>query len=640
MFTKSSNWQRLSILVAFAAVAAAAACSGGGNPTAVYPAGANNGVASAGSYQLPTTNGFNSTMLVSGTGTLSLSSSASAPSVGAIPQAKQRAQTGSSNSGLVYYTVTATSALTIKSISVSIGFTSPPTTSVYLAYWNGTEWVANSTPGTYSAGAVALTLPNSAFPITLTSGQSLYLVAYEGQQIGTPVPAPPAVSPSVLTISEGTAQTVTVMSKPGFTITAASSNTGIVTVSPTSAPVPSPSAGSSLGSVTFTLTAAYAAGTATVSFTDSIGQTTNVQVTTNDNYAPPSPPATATISLGDTLGVTIITQPNSTVTATSSNTAVATVPASATAAGGNASFTITSVAAGTTTITFTDAFGNSGSMVLTVSGVKNGAFTSGMANWTNCSYAHTALTAAVNESTPSPVIPLPTQSPGAATAAVATTSLTGLSAQVTPPPNDNPSPPAGVTSPAPSVLGNYVALVGTINAATVASPKGEFGICQQIVVPSSPSALYLSFWEWEGNTEYTFKDADEDAVILDSTGTTVQQTLFVENHCYADALIGQAPGQATSSGCWPAAYGGDSGDFKDWIGGGFWTQRGPYNLSAYAGQTITLYLGNWSFFANAASKYANFIYVGNVQLIPSATFPTVTTSHANRTTYTMTLKHP
>jgi len=636
VFTKSSNWQRLSILVGFAAVAAAAACSGGGNPTAVYPAGASSGIASAGSYQMPTTNGLNSTLSVSGTGTLSVSASASAPSVGAIPQAKQRATAGSSNSGLIYYTITATSALTIKSISVSIGFTSPPTTSVYLAYWNGTEWVANSAAGSYSAGTVALTLPSTVFPITLTAGQSLYLVAYEGQQIGTPVPPAPVVSPSSFTISEGTAQTVNVTSKSGFTITASSSDTTIVTVSPTSAPVPS------TGTVQFTLTAAYKAGTATVSFTDSIGQTTKVQVTTNDNYPAPSPPAAATTSLGDPVTVAIITQPNSTVTATSSNTAVATVPASATsqpsAPPGTIAFTVTPVAAGTSTITFTDAFGNSGAMVLTVSGVKNGAFTNGMANWTNCSYAHTALTAPVNEATPSPVTPFPTQSPGAATAAIPAASLTGLSAQVTPPPNDNPSPPAGVTSPAPSVLGTNVALIGSINSLTVPSPKGEFGICQQIAVPASPSPLYLSFWEWDGNTEFTFKDADQDAVILDSTGTTVQQTLFVENHCYADPNIGQAPGQAMTSGCWPAAYGGDSSNFKDWIGGGFWTQRGPYNLSAYAGQTITLYFGNWSFFSNAASKFANFIYVGNVQLIPSATFPTVTTSQTKR--YTMTLKRP
>lgn len=640
MFTKGPKLHRLSIAVAFGAVVAFAACSGSGNPTAVYPAGPGGStVAGTGSYQLPTTNGLNSTISVSGTGTLSVGSSASAPSVGAIPQAKQRAQTGSSNSGLIYYTITATSALTIKSVSVSVGFSSPPTASVYLAYWNGTEWVANSSPGSYTAGAVSLTLPSSAFPISLTAGQSLYLVAYEGQQIGTPVPPAPAVSPSALTISEGTSQTVTVMSKPGFTITAASSNTGIVAVSPTSAPVPAPSTGT-LGSVTFTLTATYVAGSATVSFTDSIGQTTKVQITTNNNYPSPVPaPSAVTLSLGDTVNATIVTQPNSTVTASSSNTAVATVPRSEQANGtGNVAFTVTAVAAGTATITFTDAFANTGTMVVTVSGVKNGAFANGMTSWTNCSYAHTALTAAVNESTPTPVVPFPTQSPGAATAAVPTASLTGLSAQVTPPPNDNPSPPAGVTSPAPSVLGPYVALIGTINALTVPSPKGEFGICQQIVVPASPS-LNLSFWEWEGNTEYTFKDADEDAVILDSTGTTVQQTLFVENHCYADPNIGQAPGQATSSGCWPAAYGGDSGDFKDWIGGGFWTQRGPYSLSAYAGQTITLYLGNWSFFANAASKYANFIYVGNVQLIPSATFPTVTTSQSHRT-ITMTLKRP
>ncbi len=626
----TSKWQRPGLFLVLAILAAVAACSGGTNPTFNYPS-TTGGIIGAGTYTVNAVNGVNSTVNISGSGTVTVSGSAQAPSVGAIPSAVRRATASSPNQALIYYTVTATSTATIKTLSISVGFAQAPTTSVYLAYWNGTQWVANSTPGAYASGAVTVTLPSSATPILLASGQSLYLVVYQGQQIGTPPPPAPVASPSSLQMSEGTQQTVTVTSRSGQTLTASSSDTTIVTVSPASTAVPAS------GSVTFTLTAADKAGTATVTFTDSIGQKGTVTVTTSNTFPSPVPaPSVATVGIGGTLSVAITTQPNSTVTASSSNTAVATVPASAQASStGSVTFTVTAAGPGSATITFTDTFGNTGTLQLFVSAVKNGAFANGLTNWTNCSYAHTALTAAVNESTPIPESPMPTQSPGAATTPIPAGNLTGLSAAVTPPPNDNPSPPAGVTvGTVPGVLGTSVALVGTINSLTVASPKGEFGICQQVTVPSA--GFFLTFWEWEGNTEFTFKDADEDAVVLDSTGTNVLQTLFVENHCYADPLIGQAPGQATTSGCWPAAYGGDSSHFLDWIGGGFWTQRGPYDLSAFAGQTITLYFGNWSFFANNANKFANFIYVGNVQLIPSSAFPGTTATDAMRR-YTVTM---
>ena len=642
------------ILGGFAALTlvVVAACGGGqGAPGIGYPAAPNvsnatfNTSAPA-TLTLPAASGLAvGSATVSGAGSVTVAQSVTNPSAVPVLALKKRATTGVGESGVpntpvAYITVTATSTTSLTQVKLAIAPTATiPAGSYYVAFWNGSQWVTVGKPASVSGNLIAVSTGSITPPLALASGSSLYLALYTGQIFVTPTPPPPApvASPSSQTLNLGIAGTIDVTTGQSITITAVSSNTAAATVTQ------SVTTTASSTTATFTVTP-VGVGSSTITFTDPLGHTGTASVTVvNTNPSPVPAPETATIGLGDVVTLSVPAKPGTPITAVSTNTAALTVsPASANGDNtGHATFTVTGVAAGNATVNFQDNVADQGAFTAVVSGITNGTFSTSagagsMTGWTTCSYAHTPITAVVNESTPSPVTPVPTQSPGSATAA--TTALTGLSVAVTPPPNDNPSPPAGVTSPAPSVLGANVALVGTINAGLVASPKGEFGICQKIVVPSTPASLYLSFWEWEGSTEYTMKYGDQDAVVLDSTGTTVQSTLFVENHCYADANIGQAPGQLATSGCWPHAYGGDSSLFLDWTGGGFWTQRGPYNLSAYAGQTVTLYVGNWSFFANNATKYANFLYVGNVQLVPTSTFPTVTPL-AKTKRYMVTISH-
>ena len=162
-------------------------------------------------------------------------------------------------------------------------------------------------------------------------------------------------------------------------------------------------------------------------------------------------------------------------------------------------------------------------------------------------------------------------------------------------------------------LGSYVALAGDM----ASEATGAAGICQQI----EPDATnhYLSFWAYEGGIEYSFKSADQEADILDSTGSTIQTTLFSELNCFYDPTAIGA-GSYTGSGCRPASLGGTSA-YTDWQGG-YWVQRGPYDLSAYEGQTVTLFLGVWDYFSNAGpTSYGNGMYVGNVQLTSTNVFP-------------------
>jgi hypothetical protein len=263
--------------------------------------------------------------------------------------------------------------------------------------------------------------------------------------------------------------------------------------------------------------------------------------------------------------------------------------------------------------------------------------------------------------------------------------------QVTPPPNDNPgwsgpsasNPTTAITqntgsvtisemgtsytiitpatSPEP-VLGSAVALVGlTVTASTSNAtqlPKGVIGMCQTITVPSAPT--YLSMWVWEGGAEYGWQQADEEAAIFGSYSSNVasnlQSYLFVEGNCYLDPgtgtsgsgsgaeSTGSGPGTwggvgvDVTSGCWPSAYNGDYDLYYNWIQGGFWSPRGPFDLSAYEGQTVTLFIGVYQRLNMKAGYYANFMYVGNVETTASDAFPTAAPLIRGRSLGTVTLR--
>jgi hypothetical protein len=248
----------------------------------------------------------------------------------------------------------------------------------------------------------------------------------------------------------------------------------------------------------------------------------------------------------------------------------------------------------------------------TMPGIVNGNFASGSLSpgWYACSFTHTSFSAPVNASPGPEASPSQTSSP---TPPLATTSLaTYGNIVVTPPPNLNPN----ATASLPAVLtGGHVAMAGDDNSENT----GSSGICQTVTV--SAANPYLSFWTYEGGAEYSFKYADQEADVLDSTGTTVKQTLFAELNCFWDPGTIGATGYL-GSGCIPSTYGGTS-KYADWQGG-YWVARGPFDLSAYAGQTVTIFIGVWDYYTDNSpypDTYGNEIFVGNVQLTNSSTFP-------------------
>jgi len=121
--------------------------------------------------------------------------------------------------------------------------------------------------------------------------------------------------------------------------------------------------------------------------------------------------------------------------------------------------------------------------------------------------------------------------------------------------------------------GLYDALVGNI-AANPGEESGMDGVCQQITVPTGGQ---VTLWVDEGTSETSTYNADQEADLLDSSGNTLA-TLFSEN--------------------------GNTGGY----------QQRVYDVSAYAGQTVTLFVGIYG--SGSATDY-NFIYVDDVSLAGS-----------------------
>lgn len=136
---------------------------------------------------------------------------------------------------------------------------------------------------------------------------------------------------------------------------------------------------------------------------------------------------------------------------------------------------------------------------------------------------------------------------------------------------------ATIDSSAPH-SGTYDALVGN-----TAAPEetGMDGVCQSVTVPSSGT---LTFWANEGTSETSTSTADQEVDVLDANGN-VTATLLSEN----------------------ANTGG-------------WTQK-TIDMSAYAGQTVTLLIG---IYGSGSSSDYNYIYVDDVSLTGSSTGPTPT----------------
>lgn len=105
---------------------------------------------------------------------------------------------------------------------------------------------------------------------------------------------------------------------------------------------------------------------------------------------------------------------------------------------------------------------------------------------------------------------------------------------------------------------------------TTGEVSGDAGLCQQVTIPSNG---VLSFYLWEVSNETSTTYADQEADLLDSTGTVVA-TMYLD-------------------------HGNMSG----------WTQR-SYNLGAYAGRTLWIYFGAWA--SSSSSSYYTYQYVDDV----------------------------
>jgi hypothetical protein len=635
------------IVGGFAALAliAVAACGSQGSPGTPYPAVAGVGagaVATNGvTLTMPQSSGLGvGSADVSGTGSVSLTQSVANPSAVPVLEFKQRSVTGgarpdaSSNTPVAYITVTASSAATISQVILNVAPTAPlPSGTYYLAFWNGSQWVTTGSAARVSSAGI-ITAVSGIFtpPISLAADASLYFVVYTGGVFVTPTPEPaaPVASPNPVTMSLLTTTTVYVATNAGLAVTASSSNTSIATVAASATAAPN-------GEAPFLVTA-QGAGTTTLTFTDPIGQKTTDIVTVNDTLPSPVPsPQNFVIAAGDSTTISVSTVANLTITASSSNTAIATVTSSAQANSlGTATFTVTGVSSGLATITFSDTYGDEDTATVDVSPVKNGTFTAAngtgtLGAWTPCSYLRSTLTAAVNPSPPpeatgnqAPVSPQPG---GTANATFAITSPANEVAVVTPPPNYNPTILSGAAPSVPSVIGNNVVVTGGSPAPSgVASSltEGIGGICQTITLDSTNENL--SFWVYEAGLYGPFYDADQEADILNSSGTalysgTPSSILFAELNCFGYPGV-LTESSYTSSKCIPAADGGTATSF--YYQGGYWVQRGPYNISSYVpvGSSFTLFLGVWDWATKTyPNSYGNVMFVANVQMTNATTFP-------------------
>jgi hypothetical protein len=246
-------------------------------------------------------------------------------------------------------------------------------------------------------------------------------------------------------------------------------------------------------------------------------------------------------------------------------------------------------------------------------GIVNGNFATGkLAPWTPCSFSHPGYANPVNASPPPAGTGAQATTP---TAPISLANVTKYGNSVgTPPPNYNPS------GALPTGLSSNAAMTGDQFSEQI----GASGICQTFTVPSN--ATYLSFWAYEGGSEYAFYFADQEADVMTADGTAIQKTLFAEDNCFWNPGHVGATGY-TNNGCIPPSDGSTS-SYQDFQGGA-WVQRGPYNLSAYAGKSITLYLGTWSSpsvneVTPYPATYSNEMWVTNVQMSGSSTFPSAT----------------
>jgi hypothetical protein len=227
---RSSVKTRLAFTGAALVAAALAACGGGGggggsspippptsSPTTAPPTVTATLGASPTSAPLPSL-ASGSVLLPSGSGTITMTGLTTAPSpVPTIFTVQRSASTlrpfaSGGNTAVIYVKLTATGgAVTMNGfpgVTVTLPAGSTPGT-YYVAYWaNGQQpaWESTSSPGaalSANGGTITIAAAATTTPVSLSSGQSIYLALYVGSYIppinilgcvGTPSPAPPVTA--------------------------------------------------------------------------------------------------------------------------------------------------------------------------------------------------------------------------------------------------------------------------------------------------------------------------------------------------------------------------------------------------------------------------------------------------------------
>jgi hypothetical protein len=130
---------------------------------------------------------------------------------------KTAAATPTPNTALVYVTITASAASTISGLpSSNFTFQAAPSGTVFLAFFNGTQWVTVGSAGTLSGNTETFGAVTFSPAIALAAGASMYLAVYTGGVLATPTPAP---TPSPSPTASPTAAPL--LADPGFEGTAA-----------------------------------------------------------------------------------------------------------------------------------------------------------------------------------------------------------------------------------------------------------------------------------------------------------------------------------------------------------------------------------------------------------------------------------
>lgn len=130
--------------------------------------------------------------------------------------------------------------------------------------------------------------------------------------------------------------------------------------------------------------------------------------------------------------------------------------------------------------------------------------------------------------------------------------------------------------------------------------KGIMGVCQTVTVPTTNPQL--TFWVYEGGNQLTFSSQNHLAAVFAgdggftqitdtpvvggnaySTTTTWSDLLFAQNNCFNNY-----PGGKTGTGTSDQAV---CAVGQPTATGGVWYEKGPYDLSAFAGTQVTLMLG-------------------------------------------------